>query len=252
MFLNNKYTKWYLQLMQSRKGLVRDCYTENHHIIPFSLGGENVGTNMVRLTAREHFIAHLLLPFMLMGHAKRKMMFALGMMRGKGARVEIYIPSSRIYEICRRSFSEAQRNRTVSKETRAKMSASSKGRRLSVVAKEKIRQASTGRKASPETIAKLRAIHLGSKRPPRSEEWKIKQRASHLGRKDPPSGFANRSKAHAGANNPTAKTWTLETENGVVFKIQSLKTWCRENNINEHYLKTRQTFTSGYRLLKKV
>lgn len=36
-------------------------YSENHHIIPRSMGGTNSKDNLVRLTGREHFIAHLLL-----------------------------------------------------------------------------------------------------------------------------------------------------------------------------------------------
>lgn len=36
-------------------------YTEKHHIIPRSLGGSNRKDNLVVLTPREHFIAHLLL-----------------------------------------------------------------------------------------------------------------------------------------------------------------------------------------------
>lgn len=35
--------------------------TESHHIIPRSLGGSNDAQNLVRLTVREHFIAHCLL-----------------------------------------------------------------------------------------------------------------------------------------------------------------------------------------------
>lgn len=38
-----------------------DGYTEKHHIIPRSLGGVNDQSNLVILTAREHFVAHLLL-----------------------------------------------------------------------------------------------------------------------------------------------------------------------------------------------
>lgn len=36
-------------------------YTEIHHILPLSLGGTDDKCNLVKLTAREHFIAHLLL-----------------------------------------------------------------------------------------------------------------------------------------------------------------------------------------------
>lgn len=36
-------------------------YGENHHIIPRSEGGSDDASNKVKLTAREHYIAHLLL-----------------------------------------------------------------------------------------------------------------------------------------------------------------------------------------------
>lgn len=36
-------------------------YTEMHHIIPRCMGGDNSNANLVRLTAKEHFVAHHLL-----------------------------------------------------------------------------------------------------------------------------------------------------------------------------------------------
>ena len=36
-------------------------YTEKHHILPVCMGGSNEDVNLVRLTAKEHFIAHWLL-----------------------------------------------------------------------------------------------------------------------------------------------------------------------------------------------
>jgi hypothetical protein len=36
-------------------------YTENHHILPKSLGGGNEASNLIRLTAGDHYFAHLLL-----------------------------------------------------------------------------------------------------------------------------------------------------------------------------------------------
>lgn len=38
-----------------------DGYTEKHHIVPKCMGGDNKPRNLVRLTAREHYIAHQLL-----------------------------------------------------------------------------------------------------------------------------------------------------------------------------------------------
>jgi hypothetical protein len=60
MFLDNKYYKWYMQLT-SKINRELDCYTEKHHIIPRCMGGSNDKENLVTLTAREHYIAHLLL-----------------------------------------------------------------------------------------------------------------------------------------------------------------------------------------------
>lgn len=37
------------------------CYVEFHHITPRCIGGDDSNSNVVCLTAREHFIAHLLL-----------------------------------------------------------------------------------------------------------------------------------------------------------------------------------------------
>ena len=40
---------------------VEGQYLEKHHIIPKSLGGTNDASNLVKFTARQHYIAHLLL-----------------------------------------------------------------------------------------------------------------------------------------------------------------------------------------------
>lgn len=40
---------------------VRPTYFEKHHILPRALGGEDVKSNIIRLTPEDHFFAHLLL-----------------------------------------------------------------------------------------------------------------------------------------------------------------------------------------------
>ena len=55
------YLSVYNMLVQKRKNVPIDGYSEVHHIIPRCLGGDNSQDNLVRLTAREHFIAHQLL-----------------------------------------------------------------------------------------------------------------------------------------------------------------------------------------------
>lgn len=85
-FLNNKWTKIYFQLIEKRSQILltkKSCYCEKHHIIPKSLGGSNNKDNIVVLTAREHFIAHLLLTKMVSNHKDFiKMNWALHNMNG--------------------------------------------------------------------------------------------------------------------------------------------------------------------------
>jgi hypothetical protein len=55
------YTKHYTNLINRAKERTLEGYKESHHIIPKCLGGTDERDNLVDLTAREHFIAHLLL-----------------------------------------------------------------------------------------------------------------------------------------------------------------------------------------------
>jgi len=77
MYLLNKYTVWYNSIITNSKNRVNlDGYSERHHVIPKSLGGSNDPSNLVALTAREHFICHLLLVRMTEGDNKRRMVNA--------------------------------------------------------------------------------------------------------------------------------------------------------------------------------
>ena len=74
-FLNNKYTKWYFNIIQSTRSNTSG-YLEKHHIVPRSLGGNNTKENIAKLTAKQHFICHLLLTRMTEGAKKSKMLSA--------------------------------------------------------------------------------------------------------------------------------------------------------------------------------
>ena len=65
-FIKNKYTKWYFNIISNAQNRNVTGYTEKHHIIPKSLGGSNKKENLVKLTAREHFICHWLLTKMVL------------------------------------------------------------------------------------------------------------------------------------------------------------------------------------------
>jgi len=56
------YIRVYKELIHRAKSRVEfNVYTETHHILPKCMGGNNNDANLVKLTAREHFIAHRLL-----------------------------------------------------------------------------------------------------------------------------------------------------------------------------------------------
>lgn len=55
------YIKQYNKLIERARNRKLESYTERHHIVPKSIGGEDTKENLVNLTAREHFIAHILL-----------------------------------------------------------------------------------------------------------------------------------------------------------------------------------------------
>lgn len=55
------YKQHYNKLINRAKNRNLSCYTESHHIIPKCMGGTDNTENLVKLTPREHFIAHLLL-----------------------------------------------------------------------------------------------------------------------------------------------------------------------------------------------
>jgi len=78
-FLNNKYTKIYFNIIEKfiQEKFPKDVYGENHHILPYSLGGGNEAKNIVRLTAKAHYICHHLLTKMTKGEYKHKMLKAL-------------------------------------------------------------------------------------------------------------------------------------------------------------------------------
>ncbi len=83
VFVDNKYSSWYYAIINNRiASNDRLTYGEKHHILPKSLGGVDVD-NIIKLSAREHFVCHWLLTKMTTGAAKKKMTHALWMMSTK-------------------------------------------------------------------------------------------------------------------------------------------------------------------------
>lgn len=211
LFIENKYTRTYKKIVsnaQSRTPL--DTYTEMHHIIPKSLGGTNDSSNLVALTAREHYICHLLLPKMLEGENKYKMLCAIMRMAHSSQEQRVKIPS-RVYEHIKkekadmhsklftgernpfygrthseetkqklreaRSRQVEQQGTTMTNEARAKLSKAAKGRVLDSTHKDKISKANKiiweNEKLRESVGERFRGV-------PKSEDHKQKLRESCL------------------------------------------------------------------------
>jgi len=85
-FLNNKYTRWYFNIIYRANDVKIANETEHHHVLPKSLCPEYKNLfkhnwNGVHLTHREHFICHWLLTKMITNKSKYAMINALSMMR---------------------------------------------------------------------------------------------------------------------------------------------------------------------------
>jgi hypothetical protein len=163
MFIKNKYTTCYYRIVENASNRVVTGYTEEHHIIPQSMGGSNNADNLVGLTGHEHFVCHLLLTKMLEGPLKHKAVKAAKMMATViGPGQQRYKVTGRIYEFLKHQIVE------VSDETRIKMGASQKKRFANSPGTFK------NKMHTEETKQKLRK--------PKTEEQKIKQSLAMKGR----------------------------------------------------------------------
>lgn len=164
MFKDNKYTRWYFQIMANPDV---SGTTERHHIIPVSLGGDNCKENIVAISARQHAVAHKLLPRMVVCKShRRKMLQAVWCMTwrsntsSRGASV-----SSREYETAKNALKLARLGVPRDALTRKKIGDAQRGKPKGAQSTEhrsKISQSMKNHKISEETRARMSAA---SKRP---------------------------------------------------------------------------------------
>jgi hypothetical protein len=79
-FKLNKYFTIYQAIISRAKHRQLDGYYEEHHYVPRSLGGTDAAKNLVKLTAREHYICHRILPRIVQDEHVHKMIAALNLM----------------------------------------------------------------------------------------------------------------------------------------------------------------------------
>lgn len=106
------YRRIYQRLVEFRKcnPLGPEIYGETHHIIPTSLGGTDEQKNLVKLSAREHYICHLLLTrFYPVGRVERyKMVTAFLMMLNCRSGHQKRFISNRLYEKLKLEFAQTR------------------------------------------------------------------------------------------------------------------------------------------------
>ena len=111
------YQRIYNQIVTRAKNRKIQGYTERHHIIPKCMGGDNSKSNLVELTAREHFVCHKLLTFIY--PKNQKLIYALWVMANGRFKQKSnpYKISSRDYEYSKKLFIKTQTGKKQSKKT---------------------------------------------------------------------------------------------------------------------------------------
>lgn len=160
--MNLHYLNRYNKFIGALKEQTIDGYYELHHIIPKSSGGSNDKSNLIALTARQHYIAHWLLWKAYGGNLAR----AFFMMSSVGRYQRV---NSKTYDKARKDYSEQVKIQMANKpnvpkftpEHREKLRQAKLGRKLSETTKEKIRQSRLGKKMSKEFCQKVSEAKKG-------------------------------------------------------------------------------------------
>ena len=196
LFKSNKYTNIYNKIIENAKLRDIDCYTENHHIIPRSLGGTDDSSNLVKLNAREHYICHLLLPKMLDGEPKYKMLCAIIRMAHSNQAQRIKM-RSRTYErvklekaamhsIMFRGENNPFYGKKHSEETKQKLreararQVERQGSTMTESARQKLSSSAKGRIFSQNHITKISLANKGKKRSQECKDATSARMSGHI------------------------------------------------------------------------
>lgn len=212
------YQGIYSRLVEKRRNspLPEDEYCEIHHIVPRSEGGSDEQSNLVELTAREHYVAHLLLARI---YNDVKMWCAVWMMSNDKRRPI----TSHQYESARKNRSRlmsrhmkhlakegridkwkySQLGKSLSENAKKNLSVKMKGNKngigvhnISEEGRRKISAANKGKKRSAEFCKRISLSAKGRTPPnkgqPMSQEQKEKLRQANLGKKQSPETIRKR------------------------------------------------------------
>jgi len=213
IYKDNKYTTTYYKIIEKAIGRDNgDCYVELHHIIPEAFyedrkrkgrkgwlsGNPDISTNLVNLTAREHFICHWLLIKMTEGNALNICMYALNGMKRDSDHQERYETkiTSRVYARLKPLIAQIHSNTMKGripwnkgkKETRPEVLEKIKQAALdrpqqTAEMREKQAQKTRGQKRTDEFKKAQSERFMGIKKGPMSQEEKDKRSIALIGKK---------------------------------------------------------------------
>ena len=118
------YTRIYNQIIERAQNRKLNGYVEKHHIVPKCIGGLNVKENIVKLTAREHFLCHMLLCEIHPLEYKLKHALFLMAIGKQKVREKTYVIGSRVYERLKTEYSLMLTGKPQTQETKNKKSKS--------------------------------------------------------------------------------------------------------------------------------
>jgi len=155
------YQKHYDALVIRAQTRVLQGYSEKHHIVPKCLGGSNAKSNIVALTAEEHYVAHQLLVKLHPDNAK--LLYACSMMSGNNGR---HKHNNKLFGWLRKRQSELNS---------AAMSGEGNpffGKKHTEESRAKIRAARAKQQVVPGQYERLAEKHRGVPKPKRTAEQK--------------------------------------------------------------------------------
>ena len=179
------YQVIYNRIIERAKNRQIIGYNEKHHVIPKCLGGNDDKENLVELTAKEHFLCHMLLCEIYPKNDKLK--YALFLMSiGKRKKKEFsYNISGRTYERIKVEWQTKIRGKSkpkgfMSEELKQKISQSNKGvsrnkgTKFTEETKQKISKAKKGKSLSEQHVVNLK-IGIQSRKKWQKSSKKVEQ-----------------------------------------------------------------------------
>lgn len=156
------YARIYAAFIDDRKAKQpsKPTYFEKHHIVPRSLGGGDERSNIVRLTARDHYFAHCCLAKM-HGGKMWSALFALANMAKVDATANCFL-KARMVDVARKKAAVVRSENMTALWASGEFSRQRTYAPISDYHRRRLTETLTGRKKSAESLVKQSATHRRS------------------------------------------------------------------------------------------